>query len=176
MTVPAPWPPRANILNAVHLKMPFTDFTTSWKMTLKCEPSQYGAFLVCLQAHSMTVLSLSGVKRRGGILGALDLWAPSQKGWRRERKAWGHRLLNQFSSHKHFYFNARLFSIQYFKISSCTEIVQPHVKNTETTVLMNHIWIINDSTSVHSHVVIHSFLVSFWNFLLTSKLSFLRVN
>ena len=56
--------------NSSHLNTPFTFFTTSWKITLKCEPSQYGAFLVCLQAHSMTALSLSGVKRRGEKLGA----------------------------------------------------------------------------------------------------------
>lgn len=67
-----------------HLKTPFTDFTTSRKMTLKCEPSQYGAFLVSLQAQSMTVLSFSGLKRSGEMLGALALWAPSQKGWERQ--------------------------------------------------------------------------------------------
>lgn len=76
----------AGILNTVHLKMPFTNFTTSRKMTFKCEPSQYGAFFVVLQAHSRTALSLSGVKSRGEMPGALDLWAPSQKGWHREKE------------------------------------------------------------------------------------------
>lgn len=56
-----------------YLNRPFTAFTTSRKMTLTCEASQYGAFLVCLQAHSRTALSLSGVKNRGEMLGALDL-------------------------------------------------------------------------------------------------------
>lgn len=55
------------------LKTPLTDFITSWKMTLKCEPSQYGGFLVSLHAHSMTALLFSGVKRRGAMLGALVL-------------------------------------------------------------------------------------------------------
>lgn len=66
------------------LKTPLTDFFISWKMTLKCEPSQYGGFLVSLHAHSMTALLFSGVKRRGAMLGALVLWAPSQKGWKRK--------------------------------------------------------------------------------------------
>lgn len=86
ITVVAPRPPSANIWDAVHLKTPFTDFTTSRKMTFRCEPSQYGAFLVSLQAHSKTVLFLSGVKRRGEMLGAFVLWAPSQKGWGKERQ------------------------------------------------------------------------------------------
>lgn len=66
----APYP---SLLKADHLKTPFTDFNTSLKMTLKCEPSQYGAFLVSLHAHNMTVLSLSGLKRSGAMLGALVL-------------------------------------------------------------------------------------------------------
>lgn len=66
------------------LKRPFTDFFTSLKMTLKCEPSQYGGFLVSLHAHSKTALLFSGVKRSGEMLGALLLWAPSQKGWKRK--------------------------------------------------------------------------------------------
>lgn len=78
------WTP-SDILSDVHLKTPFTDLTKSRKMTLKCEPSQYGAFLVCLQAHSKTVPSFSGVKRRGRMLGASFLWAPSQKGWQRKK-------------------------------------------------------------------------------------------
>jgi len=57
----------------LYLKTPFMDIIKSWKMTLKCEPSQYGGPLVCLQAQSMTVRSLSGVKRRGEMLGAFDL-------------------------------------------------------------------------------------------------------
>lgn len=65
--------PHASLLKPDHLKTPFTDFTTSLKMTLKCEPSQYGAFLVSLQAQSMTVLSFSRLKRSGVMLGALVL-------------------------------------------------------------------------------------------------------
>lgn len=60
-------------MNTYDLKIPFTDFFISLKMTLKCEPSQYGGFLVSLHAHSMTVLLFSGVKRRGEMLGALLL-------------------------------------------------------------------------------------------------------
>lgn len=106
--------------------MPLTDFFISWKMTLKCEPSQYGGFLVSLHAHSMTVLLFSGVKRRGAMLGALVLWAPSQKGWK--RKMHSHIITYHRSNLNHRQCKQKIASRQ---VTNC--FLKPHLFLTVST-------------------------------------------